>query len=489
LFKEVRDKRSQILGPNHLRTLRTLNSLAVAYSKAGELSEAIQLFKDTAKRQTENLGPDHHETLVTLDNLAGTYREIGKIPEAIQLHEVVLDRQRQKLGPDHRETLKTQKSFAVTCHATRQFDRAIELLEDLLQQLIKKLGKNDAETIRAAFNLGVNYRDANRMDEALSIFDQWLPRAEKHLRPGHPAIDYGRGAAAETYRKAGRLPEALQLMEQVWTELKTRPGSDNEDTLTVMNQLAVLYWSTHQLDKSVPLFEQTLQGRLKILSEAHRETIRTAFNLGVNYRDAGRLDDALRIFDDWLVRAASALPPEHSVRQFGRSAGVKTYATAGKHDKAESLLRETANVAKHQSGADSMEYAQELAVLALNLLTQRKWSDAESVLRQCLAIHEQKFPDEWFTFHGQSILGAALMGQNKYAEAEPLLLSAYEGMKKREAMIPKDGKLRLTEALDRVVQLYDAWCKKDKADEWRKKREEEKRDSGVSKQDAVKESK
>jgi hypothetical protein len=42
-------------------------------------------------------------------------------------------------------------------------------------------------------------------------------------------------------------------------------------------------------------------------------------------------------------------------------------------------------------------------------------------------------------------------------------------MKQREAKIPAQGKVRLTEALERLVQLYDAWGQKDKADEWRKR--------------------
>ena len=48
-------------------------------------------------------------------------------------------------------------------------------------------------------------------------------------------------------------------------------------------------------------------------------------------------------------------------------------------------------------------------------------------------------------------------------------------MKQREAKTPgvdtpgSPFKVRLTEALERLVQLYDAWGKKDKADEWRKK--------------------
>jgi hypothetical protein len=48
------------------------------------------------------------------------------------------------------------------------------------------------------------------------------------------------------------------------------------------------------------------------------------------------------------------------------------------------------------------------------------------------------------------------VGQKKYAEAEPLLLAGYEGMKKREATIPPQGMDRLPEAALRLVQLYEA---------------------------------
>ena len=77
------------------------------------------------------------------------------------------------------------------------------------------------------------------------------------------------------------------------------------------------------------------------------------------------------------------------------------------------------------------------------------------LLRECLRIREQKEPDDWRTFNAKSMLGASLLGQEKYAEAEPLLLSGYEGMKQREEMIPPQGKARLTEAIERLVQLYE----------------------------------
>ena len=67
------------------------------------------------------------------------------------------------------------------------------------------------------------------------------------------------------------------------------------------------------------------------------------------------------------------------------------------------------------------------------------------------------------------------MGQKKYADAESLLLAGYEGMKKREAKIPPQGKVRLTEALERLVQLYEATNKKDETAKWRKQLDEAKK--------------
>jgi hypothetical protein len=65
------------------------------------------------------------------------------------------------------------------------------------------------------------------------------------------------------------------------------------------------------------------------------------------------------------------------------------------------------------------------------------------------------------------MLGEALLGQKKYAEAEPLLLSGYDGLKQREKTIPPQAKVRLIEALQRLVKLYEAPDKPDEATKWR----------------------
>ena len=108
----------------------------------------------------------------------------------------------------------------------------------------------------------------------------------------------------------------------------------------------------------------------------------------------------------------------------------------------------------------------------MGLLEQKKWTEAEQRLSECLAIREKQEPDDWRTFNTQSMLGGALLGQKKFADAEPLLLKGYAGMRAREEKIPKAGgaELRISEALDRLIELYTATDKPDELKKWQSER-------------------
>jgi hypothetical protein len=77
-------------------------------------------------------------------------------------------------------------------------------------------------------------------------------------------------------------------------------------------------------------------------------------------------------------------------------------------------------------------------------------------------------PDDWQRFRATSLLGASLAGQNKYAEAEPLLLDGYQGMAVRKDRMGVPDWFHLDRAREWIVQLYEAWGKPAKAAEWKK---------------------
>ena len=89
--------------------------------------------------------------------------------------------------------------------------------------------------------------------------------------------------------------------------------------------------------------------------------------------------------------------------------------------------------------------------------------------RECLDIREKRIPGDWRTFNSRSMLGGALLGQKRYAAAEQMLISGYDGMKQREDKLPPAGKLRLKQALQRLAQLNEATGRPEQAAEWKKK--------------------
>jgi hypothetical protein len=141
---------------------------------------------------------------------------------------------------------------------------------------------------------------------------------------------------------------------------------------------------------------------------------------------------------------------------------------AGEFAKTEPPYRKLLEQSREEAGASDSLTAAPMALLGWNLLQQKKWTDAEPLLRECLRIREQAQPEFWTTFNARSMLGACLLGQRKFAEAEPLLVSGYERMKQLESQIPAAGKVRLTEAGQRLVELYESWGKPKRAAMWQK---------------------
>jgi hypothetical protein len=72
----------------------------------------------------------------------------------------------------------------------------------------------------------------------------------------------------------------------------------------------------------------------------------------------------------------------------------------------------------------------------------------------------------------QGLLGESLLRQRRYAEAELLLLASHEGLKlPREAWDAETAppqERRGVQALKRLVRLYDAWGKPERAEPWRR---------------------
>jgi non-specific serine/threonine protein kinase/serine/threonine-protein kinase len=417
------------LGPDHRQTLTTLGNLAVATHRAGKPAEAIVLFEQVRDAAIASFGPEDLVTLTALSHLASVYRETGKPAKAIALFEQVRDTCAARLGPNHLNTLIAVNGLAEAYRVARRSAEAVAVLEKLRDACVAELGQHHQQTLATLDNLAGAYAEVGRPDEAIGLYEKVRADCEDKLGPDHP------------------------------------------QTLATLNNLAAAYWRAKKLDRSVPLFEGILRLSEDRLGADHPDTLLTMANLGVNYRDAGRRAEGIALMEKALARVRQRPGPMPAQLVWVPGTLANTYDRGGQFDKSERLYRWLVEQARKGGQSNLQRVAYLLNRLGLNLLRQRKGVEAEPNLREALDFYEANAPSDWKAFEMKALLGGALLIQAKYAEAEPLLRSGYQGMKERAARAPAVDRGRMREALDWLIELAEAEGDDEAAAKWRAERE------------------
>jgi tetratricopeptide (TPR) repeat protein len=100
--------------------------------------------------------------------------------------------------------------------------------------------------------------------------------------------------------------------------------------------------------------------------------------------------------------------------------------------------------------------ANTLENLALLLLEQDRFAEAEPLARECLLLRRAKSVDHWRTASAQLLLGGALLGLDKFEEAEPFIKAGFELMNKQTDRVTTEGKRRQKEVLNCITRLCQA---------------------------------
>lgn len=441
-------------GSDHTETLKTLNNLGMAYQLSGRLAEAIPLLEEVYNVQVRVLGRDHEDTLTTMNNLGMAYYSSDRLSEAIQFFEQVREGRVKKLGIDHPTSLTVTNNLAGAYWGVGRLKEATRLLEQVRDYRTKILGPDHPETLSTLNNLAVVYQVSGQLPEAILIFEQVRDTVTSKLGADHPHTLNSLNNLALAYQAAGRLSEAIQVLEHIRDAMVTKLGPEHLDTLTSLENLALAYISAGRTSEAIALLQQVRQVIKTQLGINHPRYSNVLLSLAGAFFKAGQVDQALPLFEEAAQGVAKRQFQDPRAEKI-ISTTITAYEKANQYDKAEAWQRQWLAVVKQRSGTGSANYGEELAKLGQLLLKQKKWADAEAVLRDCLAIRKENKSDALTTFDTMTRLGETLLRQKKYAEAEPLLLSSYQGaLKHREKNGIQESKPVLLATARLLVLLY-----------------------------------
>jgi serine/threonine protein kinase/tetratricopeptide (TPR) repeat protein len=481
LLEQTFKSTKQQLGPDHPHTLISMNSLAAGYFSAGKLNLALPLFEKTLKLQQAKLGPDHPSTLNGMNNLAAVYSASGKRDLALPIYQETYKRTKAKFGPDHPSTLLSLSNLATCYHAVGQLDLALQLFEESFQLRKAKLGPDHPDTLASLINLAKAYQPTGNIEKLLPLWDHVSKANPKDtaltLKVATLEVWFGRkrerqATIARSLLVAKDTQDAATA-ERIAKVCSLQPIEDPKQQETAL-ALAV---KSVELGKDSPYlayFQMALgmaQYRRGLFAEAqktfaplvekekHNRAIAgtVGFYRAMTLFRLGKTQDATTAATDTL-RAMRPLPRDEK----------NPLADDANAD--EVIVWLACKEAKALIGFDVPPREEQLLNYGSRLLTQQYFAASEPFLRESLTIREKKEPEAWTTFNTQSALGGALMGQKKYAEAEPLLVKGYLGLKLREDKIPPQAATRIPEALDRLIELFSETKKPDEVKKYQQLR-------------------
>ncbi len=521
VVREALEIQRAALSAGHPNIAVALNNLATILQAQNKLADAEQYYREALKVSRNTFAPDHPQIALVLNNLAKALEKQNKLAEAEPLFREALEIRRAAHPVGHPEIALGLNSLAQLLRIQNRFTEAEPLLREALEIQRRARPAGHPEIARVLSNLGLLLQSQHKLAEAEPLLRESLEIRRAAYSVGHPNIATGLNDLAVLLQDQNRQAEAEPLCREALEIRRAALPVGHPDIATSLNNLATLLRAQNKLTEAEPLHREALEivraalpaghpniainlnnvasvlkalGRLTEAEPLYREALEIfrdglpAGHIHIGYslnnvasllKDQNKLDEAEPYYCEALAILREALPAGHPNLATSLNSLAELYAKQAKPDQAIPLLTEVLESGRTALPKDSPELARQFSEVSQILLILRAWDMTEPLLREALTIREKEEPDAWTTFNTKSMFGGALLGQKKYADAEPLLLAGYEGMKQREAAIPSKGKIRILEALERLAQLYTDWHVAEpdkgydiKAAEWQKKMKE-----------------
>ena len=178
---------------------------------------------------------------------------------------------------------------------------------------------------------------------------------------------------------------ALALTDSV-TRAGDTLGPDHPDTLASRNNLAVAYEDAGRLDEAITLYQQNLTDCTRVLGPLHPDTLTSRNNLANAYQESGRPDEAITLHEQNLKDLENLLSPGHPYILTSRNNLAETYRAAGRLDEAITLHAHTLEDRTRILGPHHSDTLASRNNLALT------YQDANR-LDEAITLHEQDFDD------------------------------------------------------------------------------------------------
>jgi eukaryotic-like serine/threonine-protein kinase len=388
-------------------------------SQKGREVKVLDALDEAAQRAQTELANQPEVKIAVQEVLGGVYREFGSFDKSEEQFRAALELSRQVYGEAHAKTTNALFGVANALQRKGDFDRAIPLLEKAIVLSRQLKAQASPEFAHTLLLLGLIYSEKGNVAAAEPLYEESLQVFRQVVGPEHVHVGSALNNLATLKWQKGDLKQAAALYSEAVALTRKSSGYVAQAGLaTTLQNLGSVHKTLGAYAEAEPLLQEAVELRRKVLGEKHPHVAIAQIHLG-----------------DLCYRR-------------------------GEYAKAEKEISAALAIQKETLPKGHLDFARGLIVLGELLTARGEPARGEAHLREALAIRKKVLPPEHFLIALiESALGASLVAQQRYAEAESLLNASFNNLKASQgAQHPNT-----TEALRRLVALYEAWGKSEQA--------------------------
>ena len=288
-----------------------------------------------------------------------------------------------------------QQALAEVLHTVNRNDLAVVQAKAAYDTRRAELGPDDPQTLWSARAYAMALRGLDRGDEAEAVLRDVLARRRRAVPTTGPAdadpvgpatanADTAASDLAGILFSQGRAEEALALYRPAWEHLRLTRGADDLSTVATLKGYAMAIASQGRPAEAVPLFGQAWAADRHLMGDDAPGTIAAAVNYAQSLAESDRPAEALPVIADAYDRSRRVLGEDNPHTVFAGMTMAETLLRLGRPADAERVMRPVVDELAGDHPADPTLPTVRWE-LARTLVAQRRWADAEPLLRQVLA--------------------------------------------------------------------------------------------------------
>ncbi|WP_310739067.1 FxSxx-COOH system tetratricopeptide repeat protein [Microbispora sp. H10830] len=341
LVEETLARARRVLDGDDDVVLQLINAFGADLRAKGMFREAVAHDEDSRRRHAKKYGDTDLRTLRTMNNLALSYALISDYTRAVELQTTVNEVYNR---PGAVTKLSLLISWGGLCQAVRlsgEYQAAHDLGVDALDYGRSEVGANHLRTLAVAVDLAIAMRRLGRIEDALELAHDTYHRYESIVTAGHPQSISAAISLANALRTNGQVDEALELAEDIAERLPRIYGNDHPFTLGALGNLALLRRVTGDPAGARTLDEEVLGGLDKVLGRKHHYSLTVAIDLANDLHELGEHEAALDLDRQTYAQLQELLGAEHPMTLGSAANLANSLETIGKTEEADALRAAT----------------------------------------------------------------------------------------------------------------------------------------------------